>query len=80
MKGDIPLLKTLRSRSIRRFAKSIENEIKEVQKRVNEKMGVKESDTGLAPPNLWDLPADRQRMGEEESAASSALHKDHSGE
>src|SRR4051794_7681040 len=28
-------------------------------------MGVKESDTGLAPPNLWDLPADKQRMGEE---------------
>lgn len=29
------------------------------------RIGVKESDTGLAPPNLWDLPADRQRMGEE---------------
>ena len=28
-------------------------------------IGVKESDTGLASPNLWDLPADRQRMGEE---------------
>lgn len=27
--------------------------------------GVKESDTGLASPNLWDLAADRQRMGEE---------------
>lgn len=27
--------------------------------------GVKELDTGLAPPNLWDLPADKQRMGEE---------------
>ena len=28
-------------------------------------LGVKESDTGLASPNLWDLAADRQRMGEE---------------
>ena len=28
-------------------------------------MGVKESDTGLAPPNLWDIPADKQRMGAE---------------
>jgi len=28
-------------------------------------IGVKESDTGLASPNLWDLPADRQRMSEE---------------
>ena len=27
--------------------------------------GVKESDTGLASPNLWDLPADRMRMSEE---------------
>lgn len=26
---------------------------------------MKESDTGLASPNLWDLAADRQRMGEE---------------
>jgi 26S proteasome regulatory subunit T1 len=26
---------------------------------------VKESDTGLASPNLWDLAADRQRMAEE---------------
>lgn len=28
-------------------------------------LGVKESDTGLASPNLWDLAADRQRMSEE---------------
>jgi 26S proteasome regulatory subunit T1 len=27
-------------------------------------LGVKESDTGLASPNLWDLAADRQRMEE----------------
>lgn len=27
--------------------------------------GVKESDTGLAAPNLWDIPADRQRISEE---------------
>lgn len=27
--------------------------------------GVKELATGLAPPNLWDLAADKQRMGEE---------------
>ena len=29
------------------------------------RIGVKESDTGLASPNLWDLPADRMRMSEE---------------
>ena len=48
---------------------------------MNEKIGVKvgsllvpnmhglkiyqESDTGLAPPHLWDIPADRQRMSED---------------
>jgi len=62
--------------------KKLETDIKEVQKRINEKIGeytspvsvgmyteqfpgVKESDTGLASPNLWDLLADRHRMGEE---------------
>jgi 26S proteasome regulatory subunit T1 len=28
---------------------------------------VKESDTGLAPPNLWDLPADKRRVQEEQT-------------
>ena len=32
---------------------------------MNEKMGVKELDTGLAPPNLWDLISDKMRMGQE---------------
>jgi 26S proteasome regulatory subunit T1 len=61
--------------------KSVDLDIKEIQKRINEKLGqsnsdcwtcplnapagVKESDTGLASPNLWDLAADRQRMSEE---------------
>ncbi|SCZ96996.1 BZ3500_MvSof-1268-A1-R1_Chr4-2g06920 [Microbotryum saponariae] len=45
--------------------KKVENDIKDAQKRVNEKMGVKELDTGLAPPNLWDVASDKQRMGSE---------------
>jgi 26S proteasome regulatory subunit T1 len=28
--------------------------------------GIKESDTGLAHPGLWDLAADKQQMGEEQ--------------
>jgi 26S proteasome regulatory subunit T1 len=44
--------------------KKIENELKDIQKRVNEKMGVKESDTGLAPVNLWDIAADKQLLGQ----------------
>ncbi|ORY46521.1 26S proteasome subunit P45 [Rhizoclosmatium globosum] len=64
--GDIALLKTYGQGPYAKELKKIEGDIKDVQKRVNEKMGVKESDTGLAQPNLWDLPADKQRMGEEQ--------------
>ena len=51
--------------------RKLENDIKDAQKRVNEKIGVKESDTGLAPPSLWDIPADKQRMGEEQPLQAS---------
>ena len=33
-----------------------------ILKRVNELAGIKESDTGLAPPALWDLAADKQAL------------------
>ncbi|KAF4771794.1 hypothetical protein HAV15_004783 [Penicillium sp. str.  len=46
--------------------KKLEKDIKDKQNSVNEKIGVKESDTGLAPPHLWDVAADRQRMAEEQ--------------
>lgn len=35
-------------------------------KRVNELTGIKESDTGLAPPALWDLTADKQTLQNEQ--------------
>jgi 26S proteasome regulatory subunit T1 len=41
--------------------KTVETDIKDIQKRINETLGVKESDTGLSSPNLWDLAADRAR-------------------
>nr|KAJ3417428.1 26S proteasome regulatory subunit 7 [Polyrhizophydium stewartii] len=63
--GDIAILKTYGQGPYARELRKVDADIKEIQKRVNEKMGVKESDTGLAPPNLWDLPADKQRMQEE---------------
>lgn len=44
--------------------KEIEKELKSIQKRVDDKMGIKESDTGLAPANLWDTTADKERQGE----------------
>ncbi|KAM0753635.1 26S proteasome subunit P45 [Meredithblackwellia eburnea MCA 4105] len=62
---DIIILRNYGQGPYAKQLRAVENDLKELQKRVNEKMGVKELDTGLAPPNLWDLPADKQRMGEE---------------
>ncbi|KAE8541690.1 26S protease regulatory subunit 7 [Cryptococcus gattii VGV] len=61
--SDIQILKTYGQGPYSLHLKKIENQIKDIQKRVNEKMGVRESDTGLAPANLWDIPADKQRSG-----------------
>jgi 26S proteasome regulatory subunit T1 len=63
--GDIAILKAYGQGAYAKELKKADADIKDIQKRVNEKMGVKESDTGLAPPNLWDIPADKQRMQEE---------------
>ena len=35
--------------------KTVEENIQSIIKRVNELAGIKESDTGLAPPAFWDL-------------------------
>jgi 26S proteasome regulatory subunit T1 len=50
-----------------RQLRTIEKDLQDLQKRIGEKMGVKESDTGLAPPNLWDTAVDRVRMSQETS-------------
>ncbi|KAG5456771.1 MAG: hypothetical protein BJ554DRAFT_3388, partial [Olpidium bornovanus] len=64
--SDIALLKTYGQGPYANELKKTENDIKEIQKKVNEKIGVKESDTGLAPPTTWDIPADKMRMHEEQ--------------
>ncbi|KAH7906235.1 hypothetical protein BJ138DRAFT_1016546 [Hygrophoropsis aurantiaca] len=63
--SDIQILKTYGQGPYAAKLKKTSDDIKEVQKRIDEKLGVKESDTGLAAPNLWDLAADRMRMGSE---------------
>ena len=40
----------------------MEDDIQGALKKVNELTGIKESDTGLAPPALWDLAADKQTL------------------
>ncbi|WWC73663.1 26S protease regulatory subunit 7 [Kwoniella pini CBS 10737] len=62
--SDIQILKTYGQGPYSLALKKIESELKEIQKRVNEKMGVRESDTGLASANLWDVAADKQRQGQ----------------
>ena len=64
--GDIQLLRTYGQGPYASALKRIDQEINDAEKRVNEKMGVKESHTGLAPPDLWDIAADKQRMSEEQ--------------
>lgn len=44
----------------------VEADISEITKRVNELAGIKESDTGLGPPALWDLAADKQTLQSEQ--------------
>merc|ERR1711865_630191 len=45
--------------------KELEEEIKKHQKEVKRLIGIKESDTGLSPPSMWDLVGDKQMMSEE---------------
>lgn len=45
--------------------KALEEEIKTQQQNVKDLIGIKESDTGLSPPSMWDLVGDKQMMSEE---------------
>lgn len=53
--ADIELLKTYGQGQYHKAIKQIEDDIQKAIKQVNELTGIKESDTGLAPPALWDL-------------------------
>lgn len=53
--ADIELLKTYGQGQYHKSIKQIEDDIQKAIKQVNELTGIKESDTGLAPPALWDL-------------------------
>lgn len=53
----------------------MEDGIQTVMKRVNELTGIKESDTGLAPPALWDLAADKQTLQNEQPLQVSYTHR-----
>ncbi|KAF8567859.1 hypothetical protein P879_09644 [Paragonimus westermani] len=63
--SDIALLKTYGAASYSKEIKQCEEDIQTNIKRVNELTGLKESDTGLAPPALWDLAADKNCLTHE---------------
>ncbi|VVT51423.1 uncharacterized protein SAPINGB_P003091 [Magnusiomyces paraingens] len=64
--GDIQVLKSYGAAPYGSALKAIEKDLKDIQARINEKIGIKESDTGLAPPHQWDLAADKQNMEQEQ--------------
>ncbi|KAF6025553.1 PSMC2 [Bugula neritina] len=64
--GDIEILKTYGAGQYTNRIKGLETDIQECLKRVNELSGIKESDTGLAAPALWDLAADKQALQSEQ--------------
>lgn len=63
---DIQVLKTYGAAPYRDSIKQVEKDLKVIEGRIKEKVGIEESDTGLAQPNLWDVAADRRRMNEEQ--------------
>lgn len=63
--GDIQVLKTYGAAPYAAKLKATEKDLKDIEGRIKEKAGVKESDTGLAPSHLWDIMGDRQRLSEE---------------
>uniref|UniRef100_S4R7Q9 26S proteasome regulatory subunit 7 n=1 Tax=Petromyzon marinus TaxID=7757 RepID=S4R7Q9_PETMA len=64
--GDIALLKTYGQSAYSRLTKQAEEDVQSMLKKINELTGIKESDTGLAPPALWDLAADKQTLQSEQ--------------
>jgi len=63
--GDIALLKSYGLGPYSTKIKTLEEEIKAHQQTVKDLIGIKESDTGLSPPSMWDLVGDKQMMSEE---------------
>jgi len=64
--GDIALLKSYGLGPYTAPIKSVEKDISEVTKNINDLTGIKESDTGLSHPSLWVLVSDKQALQEEQ--------------
>jgi len=64
--ADIALLKTYGLGPYATPTKIIEDDIKNLQVKINALKGIKESDTGLSNPSQWDLTADKRSMQQEQ--------------
>jgi len=60
------LLKTYGQGPYTRQILALEDDLIKISKRVNDLSGIKESDTGLAQPAVWDLAADKQALQSEQ--------------
>jgi len=63
---DIALIKSYGSGPYTAQIRATEEDIARLSKDVNLLKGIKESDTGLSQPSLWDLVADQQLMSSEQ--------------
>lgn len=63
---DISILKTYGSGPYSTSIKTVETDINRLVTSINDLKGIRESDTGLAPPSTWDLHADRHMMQSEQ--------------
>lgn len=64
---DIAVLKSYSSGPYTKEIHDAEEDVKKLAKEVSSMTGVSESDTGLAPPNRWDLEADRHVLASEQA-------------
>lgn len=64
--ADIALLKSYGSGPYAQSIKQTEDDIAKLVNDINALKGIRESDTGLAPPSTWDLVADKQLMQSEQ--------------
>lgn len=64
--ADISILKTYGTGPYTKLSKKLEDDINALKKKVDLLKGIKESDTGLAPPSQWDLVSDKQMMQQEQ--------------
>lgn len=62
---DIKLFKRYGKGPYNDALKKVEEEVKGLNQKITELIGIKESDTGLALPAQWNLPADKQLMKEQ---------------